>query len=120
MLLYLQLFKCCFFPPIDAILTISELTSFTCCNGSRVNIAVEVSTSYFEFRAQLLDDPSGARVGNIEHAKLRDPKEINLEILREWLKGGERIPVTWSALRDALDDIGKGELAERIKQKKLT
>ena len=97
----------------------SELTSFSCCNGSRVNIAVEVSTSYFDFGAQLLDDPSGARLKNIERAKLRDPKEINTEILTEWLKGGERLPVTWSALAKALADIRKGELAEQIRKMKL-
>ena len=96
----------------------SEVTSFHCPNGSQLNIAVEVSVNYSEFGAQLLDDPTGARVRNIERAKLKDPKEINTEILREWLRGGERQPVTWTALAKVLDDIGKGELAVRIRQMK--
>ena len=96
----------------------SELTSFHCSNGSQVNIAVEVSINYTEFGAQLLDDPTGSRVKNIECTKLKDPKEINTEILREWLRGGERQPVTWKALAKVLDDIGKGELAARIREMK--
>lgn len=95
-----------------------ELTSFHCSNGSQVNIAVEVSINYTEFGAQLLDDPTGARVRNIEHSKLKDPKDINTEILREWLKGGERQPVTWTGLAKVLGDIGKGELAAQIRQMK--
>ena len=96
----------------------SELTSFHCSDGSQVNIAVEVSINYIEFGAQLLDDPTGSRVRNIECAKLKDPKEINSEILREWLRGGERQPVTWTALAKVLDDIDKGELAAQIRQVK--
>ena len=95
-----------------------ELLSFKRSNGECVNIAEEVSISYAEFAAQLLKDDNGARIRNIERAKLKDPKEINIEILREWLKGGERQPVTWSALARVLEDINKGELAAQIKQVK--
>ena len=85
-----------------------------CSNGRRVSIADEISVNYTEFGAQLLDDPTGTKVRNIEAAKLRDPKEINIEILREWLNGGGRVPVTWQALVKVLQDIDKGELAAEI------
>ena len=83
-----------------------------------MNIAEEVSISYAEFAAQLLKDDNGARIRNIERSKRENPEEINIEILREWLKGGERRPVTWSALARVLEDINKGELAAQIKQVK--
>ena len=98
--------------------TISELLSFKRSNGTSVNIAVEVSTGYSKFAAQLLNDDTGARLRNIERSKHDNPEEINIEILREWLKGGERQPVTWSALARVLEDINKGELAAQIKQVK--
>ena len=79
-----------------------------------MNIAEEISVKYTEFGAQLLDDPTGTKVRNIEAAKLRDPKELNIEILQEWLNGGGRVPVTWPALVKVLQDIGKGELAAEI------
>lgn len=34
------------------------------------------------------------------------------------VKGGERQPITWTALTKILDDIGKGELAAKIRQEK--
>ena len=95
-----------------------KLLSFKCSNGISVNIAAEINTDYPAFAAQLLNDDTGARLRNIERANLKDPKEINIEILREWLKGGERRPVTWSALARVLENIGKGELAAQIKQVK--
>ena len=104
---------------IGDIPTISELLSFKCSNGTSVNIAVEVSTGYSKFAAQLLNDDTGARLRNIERSKRENPEEINIEILREWLKGGERRPVTWSALARVLEDIDKGELAAQIKQVKF-
>ena len=98
--------------------TMSELTSFQSSTGRQVNIPVEISIRYTDFGAQLLNDPTGARVENIERAKMRDAKDINTVILREWLKGGERQPVTWSALAKVLDDIGKGEVAAEIRKVK--
>ena len=98
--------------------TISELLSFKRSNGTSVNIAVEVSTGYSKFAAQLLNDDTGARLRNIAHSKRDNPEQINIEILAEWLKGGERRPVSWSALARVLEDIDKGELAAQIKQVK--
>ena len=103
---------------IGDIPSISELLSFKRSNGTSVNIAVEMSTGYSKFAAQLLNDDTGARLRNIERSKRENPEEINIEILREWLKGGERQPVTWSALARVLEDIDKGELAAQIKQVK--
>ena len=96
----------------------SELTLFPSFSGRQVNIPVEIGVSYTDFGAQLLDDPTGARVRNIERAKMKDAKDINTEILSEWLNGRERQPVTWPALAKVLDDIGKGELAAEIRKVK--
>lgn len=96
----------------------AELTSFVCSNGDRLNIAEEIGTSYTEFGAQILDDRHGNRVENMEHKYQRDSKRINCAIFRDWLKGGEKYPVTWTALVQVLDIIGKGTVSDYIRDKK--
>ena len=45
---------------------------------------------------------------------LNDSEQINMEILRRWLEGTGRKPVSWRTLVQCLRDIGNIALAEEI------
>ena len=84
--------------------TLPQLLSFPCAER-KVNIPVEIGTKYVRFGTLLLEDANGAKVSNMEHKYQRDPEQINTEILREWLNGKGKQPVTWATLSDVLRDI---------------
>ena len=85
----------------------------------RINIPQEIGLGYYIFGILLLDDPNGTRVNNIERKHREDAERINTEILREWVTGGGKKPVTWETLTDVLRDIGLGTLASEIEAVKL-
>ena len=66
----------------------------------------------------LLDDPNGTRVRNIQY-DYREIEQINTEILREWVTGRGKKPVTWETLTEVLRDIELGALASKIEEVKL-
>ena len=68
----------------------------------------------------LLDDPNGTKVDNIEFKHRGDPERINREILKKWVTGREKKPVTWETLTEVLRDIELGALANEIEVMKLT
>ena len=84
--------------------TLPQLLSFPCAER-KVNIPVEIGTKYVRFGTLLLEDANGAKVSNMEHKYQRDPEQINTEILREWLNGKGKQPVTWATLIEVLHDI---------------
>ena len=67
------------------------LTAFPIRHGT-VNIPQEIGVKYQVFGAQLLDDPTGAKVNNMEHKHIGDSLRINTEVLQEWLRGQGRRP----------------------------
>ena len=93
--------------------TLLLLLSLSCAK-KRVNIPVEVGTKYIEFGTFLLQDKSGAKVKNLEHKYQRDAERINTEILREWLNGEGKQPVTWATFIEVLRDIELSSLAKDI------
>ena len=74
--------------------TLRALTAFP-TRHEKVNVPQEIGVKYQVFGAQLLDDPTGAKVNNMEHKHRGDSLQINTEVLQEWLRGQERRPVTW-------------------------
>ena len=48
------------------------------------------------------------------HQFQNDPERINEEILRQWLSGKGKQPVTWATLIEVLHDIGLSTLAKDI------
>ena len=84
--------------------TLPQLLSFPCAER-KVNIPVEIGTKYVRFGTLLLEDANGAKVSNMEHKYQRDPERINTEILREWLNGKGKQPVTWATVIEVLHDI---------------
>ena len=79
-----------------------------------VDIAAQIGTDYELFGTFLLDDKNGYKVVNIEKAKRGEPLDITVEILRQWLRGIGRKPVTWQTLVKFLRDMRMHVLAEEI------
>jgi len=75
--------------------TLPELLKFTCTDGRVVSIPVEIATKYVQFGVFLLDDRNGSKVKT---------KQINIEILQEWLTGRGKQPMTWATLIEVLND----------------
>ena len=75
---------------------------------------MEISTKYVQFGALLLDDRNGARVKNLEHEYHYNVEQINTAILREWVNGRGKQPVTWATLVKVLRDIELSTLAGDI------
>ena len=94
--------------------TLPELLKFTCTDGRVINIPVEIGTEYVQFGTFLLDDLNGSRVRIMAHHHLNKAKQINTEILQEWLIGRGKQPVTWATLVEVLCDIEQSTLAGEI------
>ena len=92
-----------------------RLTAFPTRHG-KVNIPQEVGVKYQTFAAQLLEDPTGAKVNSMEHKHGRDSLRINTEVLQEWLRGQGRRPVSWGTLIEVLRDIELGTLAGDLEE----
>ena len=52
----------------------------------------------------------------IVHRHLRDPVQINTEILIKWIRGASKEPVSWRTLITCLRNSGMAELADDIKK----
>ena len=85
-----------------------------------INIPREIGTNYYYFGLHLLDDPNGTRVHNLELEYRQNAERINTEILREWVTGRGKKPVTWKTLTEVLRDIELSDLASEIEWKTFT
>ena len=61
-----------------------------------------------------MDDDSGSLINDLERQFQRDSSSINREILRLWLNGKGRKPVTWATLVEVLREIEMNDLACKI------
>ena len=87
--------------------------------SKEINIPAQIGTKYTSFGILLLNDSNAAQVKSIETKYHEDAQEINLEILRQWIEGIGKQPVTWRTLVDVLCKIGLTTLADEIKAVKL-
>ena len=78
------------------------------------DIAEEIGTDYERFGTFLLEDNNGNKIKIIERNKRGDVVDINVEILRQWLQGKGRRPVTWQTLINCVRDSKLTVLLERI------
>lgn len=93
--------------------TLPELLNFP-GRKRKINTAQEIGTKYMNFGIQLLKDKTGAKVAAITDKHRGNAEPINIEILREWLAGSGKEPVSWRTLIEVLRDIGLGVLADDI------
>ena len=68
------------------------------------DIIVEIQNDYVKLGIKLLQDDTGNIVEGIERMKRGDPGDITVEILRQWLQGKGRKPVTWQTLVECLQN----------------
>ena len=75
---------------------------------------MEIGTNYEKFGTLLLEDKKGNKVKNIKVSEHGDPVDITVEILKQWLQGKGRKPVTWQTLVKGLQDTDLNVLADDI------
>ena len=97
----------------DAPPTLVLLRHFLVKNG-HIDIAQEIGTNYEKFGILLLEDKKGSIVDSIAKSKQHVPIDITVEILRQWLQGKGKKPVTWQTLVTCLRDTGLYVLAKNI------
>ena len=80
----------------------------------RVNIPQEIGIQFYDFGKFLLDDVTGARIRSIAYKHRDDAEQINMEVLRQWINGRGKHPVTWETLTEVLRDSELNTLAGEI------
>ena len=70
------------------------------------DIIAEIQNDYEQFGIPLLEDSKGVRIKGIEKSKLGIPVDITRDILRQWLLGKGRTPVTWRTFVECLRESG--------------
>ena len=87
-------------------------------SGIQVNIIDRISTKYYKFGTFILEDEYGNKMDAIvEHCR-EDSYKINRQVLKRWLNGEGKMPVSWATLATELEHAGLGELAREIRSEK--
>ena len=74
----------------------------------------EIQNDYVPFGIRLLEDSNGVRIKGIERSNRGDTVAITVEILRQWLLGKGRTPVTWRTFVECLRESGLNVPADYI------
>ena len=85
----------------------------------RINIPQAIGPKYYQFGILLLDDPNGTRLRSIIQKYMGDSEQISTEILKTWIDGEGKKPVTWKTLVQVLRDIDLHTLPKKIEEVKL-
>ena len=98
--------------PPDEKPTMPLLLSFP----GNINIAQQIGTTSTVFGTLLLNDDNQERVTALARQFGNEASEVNMAILREWLKGSGVTPVTWGKLVEVLKKC-RLDLAEKIESR---
>ena len=101
------------FPAADDRPTLQELQKFPAKDEFK-DIVAEIQNDYKSLGIQLLNDSNGQIVMGIETAERGHPLDITVVILRQWLQGKGRLPVTWQTLVECLRDAKLNVVADYI------
>ena len=103
-------------PQITDIPTMPHLTLLNPHTSSETGLYImqQIGSSYLSFGTNILDDANGSVVKALEHQFQRNSSSINWEVLRLWLNGKGRKPVTWATLVKVLREIEMDHLAHKI------
>ena len=101
------------FTSADAPPALDVLRYFPVKDG-HIDIAQEIGTDYEKFGTLLLEDKTGNKVKNIKVSERDDPLLITVEILRQWLQGKGKEPVTWQRLMTCLRATDLNVLVKNI------
>lgn len=81
---------------------------------------MEIGLYYVVFGVLLLDDHSGTKIQIFDRKHDSDAEQINIDILKEWIDGRSRHPVTWATLTEVLHECDLSVLASEIEASKGT
>ena len=101
------------FQSVDESPTLPELQCFP-VKDQFENIVAAIQNDYEHFGIQLLEDSNGVRIKGIEKSNRGDSVAITVEILRQWLQGKGRTPVTWQTFVECLRESGLNVPADYI------
>lgn len=71
---------------------------------------------YEKIGGELLQDSYGNKVEIKATDNFYQVIDTNVDILREWLQGSGKRPVTWRTLIQVLDKCGRSELAQDMRK----
>lgn len=95
--------------------TLPLLLNFPTGTGDKkINICRDIGTEYKPFGTLLLSDDDGSITYALENKYQRDAPSINYEILRLWLQGTGKKPITWAKLVKVLKQVELNVLANKI------
>ena len=77
---------------------------------------MEVGPNYEKFGTLLLEDKKGNKVDSIAKSKHYISVDITVEILKQWLQGKGRKPVTWQTLVKCLQDTNLNAVADDMQR----
>lgn len=100
---------------LDSKPKLPELLNFKTASGESLKIITQIGTHYDTLGPPILEDDSGSVMDSIIRKNGNEPGLINQDILKRWLGGRGKKPVTWSTLIGLLKDIEElSELGEKI------
>ena len=79
-----------------------------------IDIAAKIGTDYELFGTFLLQDNDGNKVKTIERSERGDSLRITVEILRQWLQGNGKLPVSWQTLVQCLQNSNLHVISDSI------
>ena len=88
-------------------------------DDENLNIISEIGNAYTMLGPLLLDDKHGTTTDAIEREFQKKAMDINNEILKRWVRGGGKSPVTWVTLVRVLKQVELKELARKIENSLL-
>ena len=80
----------------------------------KIEISQEVASNFHFFGTLLLEDSYGAVVASIAKEFESDLEQASLEILRQWVEGRGKQPVTWDTLIKVIREMEYESLAAEI------
>ena len=85
-------------------------------SGESINVLQEIGDDFQKFGTLLLNDEIGHEVDSIVSKNLENGHEsINRDIVKKWLVGKGKQPVTWETLIGVLEDMKHLTLVQKIK-----
>ena len=95
---------------------LNNVTEFKKCNGETINILEKIGSDYEDFGTKLLSDSEGNIMSEIKNDCKEKAMAIKREIIRKWIRGTGKKPISWETLAGVLESMGLTVLAQHIRQ----
>ena len=104
------------FPPnfTDDAPTLLTLGEFE-LDGSKINIPDKIGAQYQNLGCILLQDGDGSILEQLESDNRGQAADIKRAIMKRWLRGEGKMPVTWRTLIEVLETMKLKKLAQDMR-----